>query len=114
MIRTFLFILILLLGLTFIVKNADQTVALQYFLGLSTPPIPVYQLVAGAFIVGMFLTGILIFPEWLRLRLELRRQRKALQRMEEEMGRLRPPSPAMSFKNRESAAEGLEDLEESE
>ncbi len=35
MIRTFLFILILLLGFTFILKNTDQTVALQYFFGLA-------------------------------------------------------------------------------
>ena len=108
MIRALIFMLILLLGFTVVVKNTDQTVALQYFFSLSAPPIPVYQLVAGAFIFGMLLTGLMVFPEWIRMRLEIRRLRKSLQRIEDEMARLRPPSPAMSPKQRESAAEGEE------
>ncbi|MEK6684200.1 MAG: LapA family protein [Nitrospirota bacterium] len=108
MIRALIFILILLLGFTIVVKNTGPMVALQYFFGLATPPIPVYQLVAGAFIIGMLLTGLMVFPEWIRIRLELRRQRKTLQRMEEEMAHLRPPNPAMSSKNRAAASEGEE------
>lgn len=109
MIRTFFFMIILLIGFTFIVKNTDQFVVLDYFLGFSTPPVPVYQLVAGAFIIGMLLAGILIFPEWIRMRLELKRQRKALQRVEEEIQRLRPTSPVTGSKNREAASEELEE-----
>lgn len=105
MIRVLIFILVLLLGFTVVVKNTDQTVVLQYFFSLATPPLPVYQLVAGAFIMGMLLTGLMIFPEWVRMRLEIRRQRKSLQRIEDEMARLRPPSPAMSSKPRESGGE---------
>jgi putative membrane protein len=108
MIRVLVFILILLLGFTVVVKNTEPTVVLQYFFSLATPPIPVYQLVAGAFIIGMLLTGLLVFPEWIRMRLEIRRQRKSLQRIEDEMARLRPPNPAMSPNHRESAAEGEE------
>ncbi|HEY5593862.1 MAG TPA: LapA family protein [Nitrospiria bacterium] len=108
MIRALIFMLILLVAFTVVVKNTVQVVVLQYFFGLATPPIPVYQLVAGAFITGMLLTGLLVFPEWIRMRLEIRRLRKSLQRIEEEMARLRPPTPAMSTKHRESAAEGEE------
>ncbi len=108
MIRVLIFILILLLGFTGVVKNTEQTVVLQYFFGLATPPLPVYQLVAGAFIAGMFLVGLMVFPEWIRMRLEIRRQRKSLQRIEDEMARLRPPTPAMNSKHPESAAEGEE------
>ena len=108
MIRVLIFTLILLLGFTVVVNNTDQVVVLQYFLDLATPPIPVYQLVAGAFIIGMLLTGLLVFPEWIRMRLEIRRQRKSLQRIEDEMARLRPPNPVMSSKNRGAAAEGEE------
>ncbi|MBI3611130.1 MAG: LapA family protein [Nitrospirae bacterium] len=108
MIRVLIFTLILLLGFTVVVRNTEQTVVLQYFFGLATPPLPVYQLVSGAFIAGMLLAGLLIFPEWIRMRLEIRRQRKSLQRIEDEMARLRPPSPAMSSKHRESATEGEE------
>ncbi|MBI3811585.1 MAG: LapA family protein [Nitrospirae bacterium] len=105
MIRVLIFILVLLLGFTVVVKNTDQTVVLQYFFSLATPPIPVYQLVASVFILGMLLTGLMIFPEWVRMRLEIRRQRKSLQRIEDEMARLRPPSPEMSSKPRESRGE---------
>ena len=108
MIRVLIFILVLVAAFTFMIENTEQTVQIRYVMGYSTPPIPVYQLVAGAFIIGMLLTGLLIFPEWIRMRLELRRQRKSLQRVEEEITRLRPPSPAMSPKQRESAAEGEE------
>jgi len=108
MIRVLIFILVLLAGFTVLVENTEPTVVLHYFLGLASPPIPVYQLVAGAFIAGMLLVGLMIFPEWIRMRLEIRRQRKSLQRIEDEMARLRPPSPVMSSKSRESSAEGKE------
>ena len=96
MIRTLLFILILTLGFTFMLKNTEPQVTLQYFFGMETSPIPVYHLVTGAFITGMLLAGVLVFPEWLRLRLEVRRQRKAIQRIEEEMERIRPSAPVMA------------------
>ncbi|HUK57391.1 MAG TPA: LapA family protein [Nitrospiria bacterium] len=108
MIRILILILVLAGAFTFMIENTEQTVQIRYLLGYSTPPLPVYQLVAGAFIGGMLLTGLLIFPEWIRMRLELRRQRKALQRIEEQMDRLRPPSPVMSSRDREAVGEGEE------
>jgi uncharacterized integral membrane protein len=105
MIRVLILILILLLGFTMVVMNTDQTIVLHYFVGLASPPIPVYHLVIGAFITGMLLTGLMLFPEWIRMRLEIRRLRKSLQRIEDEMARLRPPSPVMSAKPRESGRE---------
>jgi lipopolysaccharide assembly protein A len=105
MIRVLISTLILVAAFTFMIENTEQAVQIRYLLGYSTPPIPVYQLVAGAFITGMLLTGLLMFPEWVRMRLEIRRQRKSLQRIEDEMDRLRPPAPAMSAKTREPAAE---------
>lgn len=109
MIRILIFSLILVAAFTFMIKNTEQMVQIQYLMGYSTPLIPVYQLVAGAFISGMLLTGFLIFPEWIRMRLELRRQRKSLQRIEDEMDRLRPPGPTMSSKTRETSADELEE-----
>jgi len=108
MIRLLIFTLVLVGAFTFMIENTEQTVQIRYLLGYTSAPIPVYQLVAGAFIVGMLLSGLLIFPEWIRMRLELRRQRKALQRIEEEMGRYRPPAPVMSSRDREAAGEGEE------
>jgi len=108
MIRVLIFILVLVGAFAFMIENTEQTVQIRYFMGYSTPPIPVYQLVSGAFIVGMLLTGVLIFPEWIRMRLALRRQRKALERIEEEMGRYRPETPVMSPRDREAPDEGEE------
>jgi uncharacterized integral membrane protein len=108
MIRLLIFILILVGAFAFMIENTEQTVQIRYFIGYSTAPIPVYQLVSGAFIVGMLLTGVLIFPEWIRMRLELRRQRKALERIEVEMGRFRPTAPDASPGDREAAGEGEE------
>jgi len=102
MIRVLVSVLILLMGFTVVVMNTEQTVVLHYFIGLASPPIPVYHLVVGAFITGMLLTGLMLFPEWIRMRLEIRRQRKSLQRIEDEMARLRPPSPDMGAKSREA------------
>lgn len=109
MIRALIFVLVLLAAFTFMIENTEQEVSIRYLMGYATPPIPVYQLVAGAFITGMLLTGLLLFPEWIRMRLEIRRQRKSLQRIEDEMDRLRPPAPAMSSGTRETPADEFEE-----
>jgi len=108
MIRALIFMVVLVAAFAFMIENTEQTVQIKFLLGYATPPIPIYQLVAGAFLVGMVLTGLLIFPEWIRMRLTIRRQNKSLQRIEEEMDRLRPPSPPMASMGRGSAAEGDE------
>ncbi len=53
MIRAFLFTVIVLVGLAFAALNTQQTVILNFILGYSTQPIPVYQLAAGGFLLGM-------------------------------------------------------------
>lgn len=108
MIRVLIFSLVLVGAFTFMIENTEQAVQIRYLMGYTSGPIPVYQLVAGAFTVGMLLSGLLVFPEWIRMRLELRRQRKALHRIEEEMDRLRPPSPVMSPRDREILDDGEE------
>jgi uncharacterized membrane protein YciS (DUF1049 family) len=94
MIRLILLILILLAALGFGVKNAEQAVTLKYYFGLSTQPIPVYQVVLWTFVVSVSLVGILLFPEWIKMRLQLRRQRKTLERLEEELTLLKPSPPS--------------------
>jgi len=84
---------LILLFITFAWMNADQLLALHYF-RWSTPPLPVYQVVLGAFIIGGLFVVILLFPEWIRLRLELRRHRKALKKADDAMSKVRPAEPA--------------------
>lgn len=91
MIRAFLFTVVLIIGLAFAALNTQQTVVLRFLLGYSTPPLPVYQLAAGGFLIGMGLTVLLVFPEWVKLRWELKRQRKAFLKIEKQMNKIRPP-----------------------
>jgi len=51
----------------------------------------------------------LIFPEWIRMRLTIRRQSKSLQRIEEEMDRLRPQEPVARTGSRTLAAEEMDE-----
>lgn len=106
MTRLILVILLVLLLTVFGMTNNVETVTLHYVFGWSSPPIPVYQLVLGtAFGTGAFVI-LLLVPEWFRLRMTLRRQRKALKQTEIAVGRLnrfeeRDKSPDDTPVNRE-------------
>lgn len=93
MIRLIVLTVLILLVVTFGIQNADQLISLHYYFGLSTPPLPAYQLVLAAFILGGLFVVILLFPEWVRLRLELRRHRKALKKADHAMSKVRPAEP---------------------
>jgi putative membrane protein len=43
----------------------------------------------AAFAIGLLVSGILLFPAWIRGRIELRRKTKALQEAEVDLERLR-------------------------
>jgi uncharacterized integral membrane protein len=87
--RLFTLAVLILLVVTFAWMNADELIALHYF-KWATPALPVYQVVLGAFIVGGLFVVVLLFPEWVRLRLELRRHRKALKKAGDAMNKLQP------------------------
>ena len=89
MIRLILIILILLAVLSFSIKNANQEVILEYYFGLSTAPIPVYQVILWTFVLSVFVTTLLLLPDWIKLRLTVRRQRKVLKRLEDELNHLK-------------------------
>ena len=91
MIRLIFIIAVILAAFSFSIKNMDQKVTLQYFFGLSTPPVSIFQVVLGTFVLSLLVIIVLLLPEWIRLRLRLRRQRKDLERLEEELNRFSPP-----------------------
>ena len=93
MIRILILGLILLGALTFSMKNAQQEITLEYYFGLSTAPIPVYQVVVGTFILSGIVIILLLLPEWIKMRIKLRQQRKTLERVERELDRSRPTPP---------------------
>ena len=89
MIRLILVGTLLLLALSFFLQNQEQEVTLRYFFGLRSASILIYKPILAAFGVGLLVSGILLFPAWVRGRIELRRKTKALQEAEVDLERRR-------------------------
>jgi uncharacterized integral membrane protein len=96
MIRLILVGILLLLSLAFFLQNQEQEVTLRYFFGLLESSTPIYKPILTAFAVGLLVSGILLFPPWVRSRIELRRKTKALQEAEVDLERLRQSLDKMS------------------
>jgi len=75
---------LVILGFT----NSNELVRLNYFFG-SSRPIPVAWLIAGTFAAGLLFGWLFMLPGWVKMRIELRRQRKAQDRLKEEIGEYR-------------------------
>src|SRR6266487_3920385 len=90
MIRLILVVVLLTLSMTFFLQNREEEAILHYF-GTTSKPTPIYKPILSAFGTGLLIMGILLFPAWIKLRIELRRTRTALHLAEEELDRLRPP-----------------------
>lgn len=88
MIRLIFLLIVIILYFTFVLYNMEEKIALKYALGLSTQPLPVYLLILGSIVIGMFLASILVLPGWIRMRVEMRRQRRTNEQMEQELTRL--------------------------
>lgn len=89
MIRLILVGTLLLLCLAFFLQNQEQEVTLRYFFGLFEASTPIYKPILAGFGVGLLVAGILLFPPWVKGRIELRRKTKALQEAEVDLERLR-------------------------
>ena len=89
MIRLILVGILLLLSLAFFLQNQEQEVTLWYFFGLVEASTPIYKPILAGFGMGLLVSCILLFPPWVRGRIELRRKTKALQEAEVDLERLR-------------------------
>lgn len=89
MIRLVLVGILLLLSLSFFLHNQEQEVTLRYFFGLRSASTPIYKPILSAFALGLLVASILLFPAWIRGRLELRKKIKALQEAEADLEELR-------------------------
>ena len=61
-------------------QNQEQEVTLRYFFGLFEASTPIYKPILAGFGVGLLVSVILLFPPWVKGRIELRRKTKALQK----------------------------------
>jgi uncharacterized integral membrane protein len=89
MIRVILVGTLFLLCLAFFLQNQEQEVTLRYFFGLFEASTPIYKPVLAGFAIGLLVSVILLFPPWIKGRIELRRKTKALQEAEVDLERLR-------------------------
>lgn len=89
MIRLILIGIILILSLTFFLQNQEQEVTFRYFFGLKEASTKVYKPIFSAFVVGLVIATILLFPAWARARIQLRRMTKSLQEAEADLERMR-------------------------
>jgi uncharacterized integral membrane protein len=88
MVRLILVVILFALSMTFFLQNREEEAILHYF-GITSKPTPIYKPILSAFGSGLLIMGILLFPAWVKLRIELRRTRTALHLAEEERDRLR-------------------------
>jgi len=89
MIRLILVFILLALSLSFFLQNQEQEVTLRYFFGLKSAVTRVYVPILSGFVIGLLVSSILLFPGWVRGRIELRRKTKQLQEAEAELEQLR-------------------------
>jgi uncharacterized integral membrane protein len=87
---------LLLLSLAFFLQNQEQEVTLRYFFGLLEASTPIYKPIMAGFVIGLLVATILLFPPWIRGRIDLRRKTKALQEAEVNLERLRQSLEKMS------------------
>jgi uncharacterized membrane protein YciS (DUF1049 family) len=98
MIRFILLLILCLFLLTLGLSNSQSFVSLNYFFGIATRPIPVAWLITGTLAAGMVLGWLFVLPGWVRLKLELRRRRKAQDRLEEDLSLYRKTPEAEDIK----------------
>ena len=89
MIRLIFVGVLLLLSLAFFLQNQEQEVTLRYLFGLLEASTPIYKPILAGFAVGLLVSGILLFPPWVKNRLELRKKTKELQNAEGDIVRLK-------------------------
>lgn len=86
--RLCLIILVVGLFILFALANQETVGGLRLGPGLRVGPIPASLLILGVFTAGMLLSLVITFPGWLRMRIAIKRQRKTIQTLEEELDRL--------------------------
>jgi uncharacterized integral membrane protein len=82
MIRLILVLILLIFTLILSIENKEE-VELLFLFGYSTGPIPLFVVLFSACLLGALATLILTLPPWVRNKVEIRRLKRAIQKMEE-------------------------------
>jgi uncharacterized integral membrane protein len=87
--RLILIIVVVFFLFTFSYMNQEERVSLHFIWGSPTPPVAVYLIVAGSFLVGIVFAVLMTFPGWLRMKLEKRKLNKRIEVLEADLDHLR-------------------------
>ena len=83
-----LFVLVFLVGVSFALRN-QQEVVIKYYFGLDWGPVPVSLVIIVVFLIGILIGGLVASLPLLARQREVRRIRRRMAEMEEELTRLR-------------------------
>lgn len=93
-IKTIFLTLLFIVGITFSMENTE-TLVLQYYFGVETPPIPLFLLVLFAILLGVFLSGVGFIIDVRSLKKALREKEREIASLEEEINPLRERNRSM-------------------
>lgn len=88
MFRLIFLILIAFLLFTFSYMNQEERVSLHFIGAGPTPPLAVYLVVLGAFLIGTLFAVLMLFPGWVKLKLERRKLAKRIEQLESDLDHL--------------------------
>ena len=77
---------LVLLSLAFFLQISKQEVTLRYFFGLLEASTPIYKPIMAGFVIGLLVAAILLFPPWVRGRIDLRTKDEGLTGSRGELG----------------------------
>jgi uncharacterized integral membrane protein len=96
MIRLIFMILVIFALFGFAYTNQNQTASLYLFWGVHSEPIPIYLIVIASFLLGTTFAALMVFPGWIKLKLERRRLAKRIEQLEVDLDHLRSEALKLS------------------
>ncbi|MBI3803188.1 MAG: LapA family protein [Nitrospirae bacterium] len=109
MFRLIFLILIVFLLFTFSYMNQEERISLHFIWGTPTPPVAVYLIVAGTFLIGTVFAVLMVFPGWLKLKLERRKLAKRIEQLESDLDHLRSEALRVTAPSHPSFSTDLDD-----
>jgi uncharacterized integral membrane protein len=83
MIRLVVALILTILALVLALQNKTEVVVSSLF-GYQTDPVPLYLVILIAFVSGAAATLVFTIPPWIRNKVEIRKLKRTLQKMEED------------------------------
>lgn len=110
-VRFLLGLVVLVFLVTFALQNMTPQVTISYYFGYSVGPVPFFFALLAAAVLGMVVAAAYSMVEQVRLSSALRRQKKQIQALENELVQYqqRPPEPLKEHDPDETLPVRLED-----